>query len=694
MKARAQAASVRARRGNGKRRRSAALTLVATFVSAVVAMSFASPASSVPARTGGPRVAVYLTTPDLKSTLARQADVVFRAGTRSASNAVSVDPTVGYQRLTAGFGVAMTDTSAYELDTQLPTGLRDQVMQKLFSPVGGIGLSFLRVPIGGSDYVVGDPYTYDDMPAGQVDPTLAHFSLAHDQPHIIPMIRAALALNPAMSVMANPWTPPAWMKTDDRLVTTTGPLGTLLPQYYGAYANYLVKFLQGYQAAGIKVDFLGVQNEPLTPLLLVAGIPESYLSPADEGTLIHSDVAPALRQAGLGQKILAYDDGYVRDQSYIPVVMGTAAGDVGGFAYHCYLADASSMSVEHSRYPNEPALETECSSKLSNVEPAQMTIRSLRNWAQGIQLWNAALDQHQGPKVGNGCKGITPPFQGQDCIAPVTVNTTTHTYSLTSDYWALAQFSKFIKLGAQRIASTTPSTCPTTPAGGFNCGLEDVAFRNPDGSQVLVATTHDGNPHTLTVNENGQSFAYTIPDGATATFVWPAPPPQATGPSPRTGCPAPTGKLSGRRVGPIALGETRARARHGLRRSRERRAPYTDVFCLRPIGIRVGFPPPPAAKRLTPKARRATTGRVVLILTANRHYALHGVHPGTPLASAKRRLGLEKVIRAGRNAWYLAPATHAVGVLKVRRGRVVEVGIADHRFTRPRRLAMRFLTSF
>ena len=303
----------------------AVLIASATLVAAVVVMSFMSLALSAPVRASGQRVAVYLTTRDLKSTLARQPDLTFRAGTTSGAESVSVDPSVDYQTLTAGFGVAMTDTSAYELDTQLPAALRDEVMQKLFSPTGGIGLSFLRVPIGGSDYVVGNPYTYDDMPAGQVDPTLSHFSLAHDQPYIIPMIRQALAVNPAISVMANPWTPPAWMKTDDQLVTTTGPLGTLLPQYYGAYANYLVKFLQGYQAAGIKVDFLGVQNEPLTPLLFVAGIPESYLSPTDEGTLIHSYVAPALRQARLGQKVLAYDDGYVRDQAYVPAVIAQLA---------------------------------------------------------------------------------------------------------------------------------------------------------------------------------------------------------------------------------------------------------------------------------------------------------------------------------------------------------------------------------
>jgi glucosylceramidase len=244
--------------------------------------------------------------------------------------------------------------------------------------------------------------------------------------------------------------------------------------------------------------------------------------------LIGTFVAPALRRARLASKILAYDDGFQRSESYIPVVMGIAGADVGGLAYHCYVSDATSMSIEHVRYPQEPAFETECSSRLSNIEPAQMAIRSLRNWAQGVQLWNVALNQRLGPKIGSGCMGVTPPHLGQQCIAPVIINTATRTYSLTSDYWELAQFSKFIQLGARRIDSTTPSTCidsPTAPP----CGLEDVAFENPDHSQVLVATANDGQPHTLTVSENGQSFSYTIPNGATATFVWPAPTPKPRG---------------------------------------------------------------------------------------------------------------------------------------------------------------------
>ena len=199
---------------------------------------------------------------------------------------------------------------------------------------------------------------------------------------------------------------------------------------------------------------------------------------------------------------------------------------MAGLAYHCYLSDPSSMAAEQARSQTQLELETACSSRLSNIAPAQMAIRSLRNWAHGVQLWNAALDQNLGPKIGHGCQGITPPYAGQQCLAPVIVDTRRHSYRLTSDFWALAHFSKFIHLGAQRIDSTTPAACSDSPAGGYACGAEDVAFRNPDGSQVVVASTHDGTAHTLDVVEQNRSFSYQLADGATISFVWPAPRPR------------------------------------------------------------------------------------------------------------------------------------------------------------------------
>ena len=120
-------------------------------------------------------------------------------------------------------------------------------------------LSFLRQPIGASDFVEGPHYTYDDLPAGRTDYRMRRFSIAHDRAEILPLLRQALALNPQIKVIGSPWSPPAWMKTNQSLVG-----GRLIdtPRIYAAYARYLVKFVKAYERAGVPIYALTVQNEP------------------------------------------------------------------------------------------------------------------------------------------------------------------------------------------------------------------------------------------------------------------------------------------------------------------------------------------------------------------------------------------------------------------------------------------------
>ncbi len=497
--------------------------------SIVVLAAIVAPAAGA---AGTPKVAVYVTTADGRSTIDRRPDVRFRSGRGSGPDAIVVRPGVGYQRLTAGFGVAMTDTAAWLMRTQLPDRLRDRAMSQLFTfKAGGLGLSYLRVPIGGSDYIVGKPYTYDDRPPGQTDPTLAHFSVRHDRAYIFPALRQALALNPRMTVMANTWSAPAWMKTDDSIIPTSKTGSALGTGDYGAFARYLVKVTEAYRTAGVPVDQLGVQNEPLNTYL-TRSFPQMLLPAAGEAQLVNHDLAPALRRAGLDPQLLIWDFAYPKTVpalaglfpagalDYVDQVARSVGSNADGIALHCYFSDAGQGSVLHRRYPRLAQYETECASYLSQIQPAQMAIRVLRNWAQGVQLWNAAVDQNFGPKVGQGCAGIFGPHAGQQCIAPLIVNRQTRTFTHTSDFWQLGQFSRFIQLDARRIASTTPSDCHDGTLPLAPCGLEDVAFRNPDGSRVLVATTNDGRAKALRVTEGQRHFTYRLPDGATATFVW------------------------------------------------------------------------------------------------------------------------------------------------------------------------------
>lgn len=168
-------------------------------------------------------VEVWLTDLKAGARLERQADLTWRSGTAPGDRTIAVDESRTYQRM-VGFGASFTDSSAWLVGTRLPSDERDSAMRELFSPTDGIGLSFVRQPMGASDFAVEGNYSYDDMPAGRTDPQLEHFSVEHDEAYILPLLRDTLELNPELTYMASPWSPPGWMKTSDSMVG-----GTLRP---------------------------------------------------------------------------------------------------------------------------------------------------------------------------------------------------------------------------------------------------------------------------------------------------------------------------------------------------------------------------------------------------------------------------------------------------------------------------------
>ena len=422
-----------------------------------------------------------------------------------------------------GFGGAITDSSATVL-YRLSPAARAATMRSLFDPVTGDGLDYLRQPIGASDFVATADYTYDDLPAGQTDYAQQHFSIAHDQAQILPLLRQAEALNPHLQIIASPWSPPAWMKTNGSLIG-----GRLIddPRIYRSYALYLLKFVQAYRANGVHVDAITVQNEPQnrTP----SGYPGTDMPSAQEEKVI-SDLGPMLRAAGLRTQIFAYDHNWTEhpnDVAATPpdetadinaypqnVLNSPAAKYVAGVAYHCYFGDPSAMTTLHNQFPDKAIYFTECSGSQS-ADPANtfsdtlkwharnLIIGSPRNWAETVINWNLALDPSGGPHVG-GCATCTP---------IVTVGPG-DTVTRNAEYYTLGHLARFVQPGAVRIASTSFGTT------GWNGQVMDVAFRNPDGSTVLVAHNENDNPSTFGVKEGDQAFSYTLPGGALATFTW------------------------------------------------------------------------------------------------------------------------------------------------------------------------------
>jgi O-glycosyl hydrolase len=479
----------------------ARIGLVAGFVAGCSPSPSPSP-TVPPTPTPQPPVTVkaWLTTTDQTKLLEPQTDFTF--GSQATGNSdIYVDENNQYQQMD-GFGAAMTDSSAWLIYTQMPEAQRKVVMSKLFSRTDGIGVSILRLPVGASDLIHGPAYTYDDMPAGQADPTLAHFSIDHDKAYIIPALKDALALNPQLKIIASHWSPPAWMKDSDDLGK-----GTLKPEYYGALAQYWVKIIKAYEAEGVPIYATTIQNEPhYEP----GSYPGMRLEPADEATLVKSYLAPAFKTAGIDTRILVWDHNWDQPEYPLSVLGDPAAKDlVDGVAWHCYAGNFYAQGVVHDAYPDKNAYETECSGFVNGGwadnftnDMSDLVIGSTRYWAKTVIKWPFATNTTQGPNTG-GCG---------TCIGFVTIDpAAAGGFTYTHDYYSIGQASKFVLPGAYRIASSP----------FLYHGLGTVAFKNPDGSKVLIVSNPGDYSISLVVHWGNRVFRYVLPSVSSAvTFTW------------------------------------------------------------------------------------------------------------------------------------------------------------------------------
>ncbi|MFF3451739.1 lectin [Streptomyces sp. NPDC002667] len=462
--------------------------------------------AAAPAHAAGEQVTAYLTTTDddggrhVVRGLQAQAPFAFQSGAGGAGENITVDENTRYQTFTGG-GASFTDTAAWLMNSSgaLSQSTRDATMRKLFSPTDGIGLSFLRNPMGASD-LARYGYTYDDVPAGQSDPNLAQFSLAHDLADVVPLTRQALQLNPALTVMASPWTAPAWMKDSGSL---NG--GWLKAEDYGAYASYFVKYLQGYRDQGVPVSYVTAQNEPTC----CSGYPSMSWNASGLAYFTKSELLPKLQAAGLSTKVLAHDWNWDVYDSYAAQTVDDAAvrshPNFGGIAWHGYGGDVTKQTGVHNQYPGLDAFGTEHSggSWIANQQREDMLniVDYTRNWAKSVTKWSLAVDQNKGPHNGGcgTCTGLITVHNGDGASGTV---------DYTVEYYTMGHLTKFVRPGAQRIASTASSAVP------------NVAWRNPDGGKALIAYNDASAAKTVTINWGSQHATYSLPGKTSATFTW------------------------------------------------------------------------------------------------------------------------------------------------------------------------------
>jgi len=452
----------------------------------------------------GPAVSIVVTTNDQTMQLTPQPTVSFSTAS-GGSNVVYLDETQVYQTI-EGFGAATTDSAMYLLNEVAQPDQLSQAMNDLFTRQGnGIGLSFLRNPMGASD-LARSVYSFDDN-NGQADPTLAHFSIAHDQVDIIPLILQARHLNPQIKIMANPWSPPGWMKDSGSMIG-----GSLLSSMYTPFVNYFVDYLQAYAAAGVNVDYISLQNEPLYlptnyPGMCMPAVLSSTDCPTsqtNQATALFSYVAPALTAAGLNTKVLVYDHNWDRPDYPEGVLSNQNLSQIAGVAWHGYASTPGAMTPIQNMFSSVGTYETEHSGLTTNSDQTRLDfeeiMQCMRNWARAYVKWSLALDENNGPHTG-GCSTCTP---------IVTVNSTSGNITYGSEYYTMGNFSKYVLPGANRIYSSNAA------------GIVTAAFVNraPDNSRILVAFNDSSQTQTFQVQWGTQSLTYTLPALAGATFTW------------------------------------------------------------------------------------------------------------------------------------------------------------------------------
>ncbi|OLO35183.1 glycosyl hydrolase [Streptomyces sp. MNU77] len=459
----------------------------AALVMAVAALGVNGAAGT--ARAAEPAAQVWVTTPDGSRKLTPEGNVPFTGTPQSVD--IRIDAADKGQRFT-GAGASVTGASAHLLQG-LPQAQRTAVLKSLFSTEGdGIGLNYLRQPLGSTDFDAdGNAYTYED--------TRGAFSIDRDRSRIIPVLKQATAINPAIRFMGSPWSPPAWMKTNNSL---NG--GSLRAEHYQAYADYLVKAIRAYGQEGIALTDLTAQNEPE----FTTSYPSMSMTSAQQADFLRV-LDRALTAANLPTNILAYDHNW--DHPNYPLDVFARTGGIQriiGAAFHCYGGAPSAQ--KQIADAGKRVFFTECSGT-DSANPAttfgdtlkwhteNLVVQNMRNGGETVINWNLALDRNGGPHQGHctdRCNGIVGIDGGQ-----VTRN---------AEFYVLGHVAKFVKAGAVRIGSTSQG------AGG----VQNVAFQNSDGSRAAVVVNTASGAQRFSLTDNGKSLAYTLPAGAVATFTW------------------------------------------------------------------------------------------------------------------------------------------------------------------------------
>ena len=394
-----------------------------------------------------------------------------------------------------GFGFALTGGSATLIDA-LPTNQKNTLLKEIFgNGPDGLGLSYIRISMGASD-LDATVFSYCDLPKGETDAELKHFNLSQDTLHLIPIIQAALKINPRLRIMASPWSPPIWMKSNGFSMG-----GHLLKQYYDSYALYFAKYIKAMKSKGITIHSLTMQNEPEH-----GGNNPSLLMDAEEQRVFLRDhLGPLLAKENIKTAIFLFD--HNADHPNYPISIlddSKAKAYAAGSAFHLYLGNESALSKVHEAHPDKKLYFTEQWTGAKGSfdgdlfwHTEHIVIGTINNWSSAVIEWNLAANAKYEPHTPGGCTEC----KGAFTIQGVEI-------SRNVSYYIIGHISKFVPAGSKRIESSSSNDL-----------IKTSSFITPNGKKVTIVL-NAGALNNISLKNKQQNYSITLPAGSVSTIVW------------------------------------------------------------------------------------------------------------------------------------------------------------------------------
>ncbi len=399
-----------------------------------------------------------------------------------------------YQKI-EGFGFALTGGSAKLID-QLPTSKKNHILKEIFGKgKDNLGVSYIRISMGASD-LDANVFSYDDLPYGQTDSLLKQFNLSEDTLHLIPMLKQAIVINPKLKIIASPWSPPIWMKTNGASMG-----GHLIKKYYATYANYFIKYIRAMKQKGIRIDAITIQNEPEHG----GNNPSLLMDAKEQKEFVSNYIGPQFKAAHLNTEVILYDHNADHPNYPISILNDAKAKSFSsGSAFHLYLGSESALSEVHKAHPDKKILFTEQWTGAKGEFGGDLmwhlehiVIGTINNWAAAVIEWNLASDATFNPHTPGGCT---------ECKGALTIQG--DSVSRNVSYYIIGQASKFISAGSMRVALQSNNAAIKTT--GF-------VLQNGKRATLLVNT---GLATKLKLIDGKKQINFEMPGQSASTIVW------------------------------------------------------------------------------------------------------------------------------------------------------------------------------